>query len=115
MKARGGGAIVNISSISAHIAQPNRWTYNAAKGAVNQLTRCMALDLAPYGIRVNTLSPGWIWTREVDKACGGDRAKWGPVWGKYHILRPTRQGRGDCRAGRLPAERRGQLHHRLPN
>ena len=47
MKTRGGGAIVNISSISAHIAQPNRWTYNAAKGAVNQLTRCMALDLAP--------------------------------------------------------------------
>jgi hypothetical protein len=87
MKARGGGAIVNISSISAHIAQPNRWTYNAAKGAVNQLTRCMALDLAPYRIRVNTLSPGWIWTREVDKACGGDRARWGPVWGKYHILR----------------------------
>ncbi len=87
MKVRGGGAIVNISSISAHIAQPNRWTYNAAKGAVNQLTRCMALDLAPHGIRVNTLSPGWIWTREVDKACGGDRAKWGPVWGEYHILR----------------------------
>jgi NAD(P)-dependent dehydrogenase (short-subunit alcohol dehydrogenase family) len=87
MKARGGGAIVNISSISAHIAQPNRWTYNAAKGAVNQLTRCMAMDLAPCGIRVNTLSPGWIWTREVDKACGGDRTRWGPVWGKYHILR----------------------------
>ena len=87
MKERGRGAIINISSISAHIAQPNRWTYNAAKGAVNQLTRCMALDLAPFGIRVNTLSPGWIWTREVDKACGGDRAKWGPVWGEYHILR----------------------------
>ncbi len=87
MKARGGGAIVNLSSISAHIAQPNRWTYNAAKGAVNQLTRCMALDLAPLGIRVNTLSPGWIWTREVDKACKGDRAKWSPIWGKYHILR----------------------------
>ena len=68
MKAQGGGAIVNISSISAHIAQPGRWTYNAAKGAVNQLTRCMALDLAPAGIRVNTISPGWIWTREVDKA-----------------------------------------------
>jgi NAD(P)-dependent dehydrogenase (short-subunit alcohol dehydrogenase family) len=58
MKAQGGGAIVNLSSISAHIAQPDRWTYNAAKGAVNQLTRCMALDLAPYHIRVNTVSPG---------------------------------------------------------
>lgn len=86
MRERGGGAIVNVSSISAHIAQPGRWTYNAAKGAVNQLTRCMALDLAPYRIRVNTVSPGWIWTREVDKAAGGDRQKWGPVWGKYHML-----------------------------
>ncbi|MBN2024862.1 MAG: SDR family oxidoreductase [Pirellulales bacterium] len=87
MKAQGGGAIVNLSSISAHIAQPDRWTYNAAKGAVNQLTRCMALDLSPYNIRVNTVSPGWIWTREVDKAAGGDRAKWGPIWGKFHMLR----------------------------
>jgi NAD(P)-dependent dehydrogenase (short-subunit alcohol dehydrogenase family) len=87
MRQQGGGAIVNISSISAHIAQPHRWTYNAAKGAVNQLTRCMALDLAPYHIRVNTVSPGWIWTREVDKAAGGDRETWGPIWGKFHMLR----------------------------
>ncbi|HBO44187.1 MAG TPA: short-chain dehydrogenase, partial [Planctomycetaceae bacterium] len=87
MKAQGGGAIVNLSSISAHIAQPDRWTYNGAKGAVNQLTRCMALDLAIHNIRVNTVSPGWIWTREVDKAAGGDREKWGPIWGKFHMLR----------------------------
>jgi NAD(P)-dependent dehydrogenase (short-subunit alcohol dehydrogenase family) len=87
MQSVGGGAIVNMSSISAHIAQPDRWTYNAAKGAVNQLTRCMALDLAPMKIRVNTVSPGWIWTREVDKAAGGDREKWGPVWGRFHMLR----------------------------
>jgi len=87
MKKQGGGSIVNMSSISAHIAQPNRWTYNAAKGAVNQLTRCMAMDLSHWNIRVNTVSPGWIWTREVDKAAGGDRAKWGPIWGKFHMLR----------------------------
>lgn len=87
MKSQGGGAIVNLSSISAHIAQPDRWTYNAAKGAVNQLTRCMALDMSPYNIRVNSVSPGWIWTREVDKAAGGDRKKWEPVWGKFHMLR----------------------------
>lgn len=83
---RTGGAIVNVSSVSAHIAQPNRWTYNAAKGAVAQLTRCMAMDLAPE-IRVNSVSPGWIWTREVDKAADYDREKWGPVWGKFHLLR----------------------------
>jgi NAD(P)-dependent dehydrogenase (short-subunit alcohol dehydrogenase family) len=82
----GGGAIVNLSSISAFIAQPNRWTYNAAKGAVHTLTKCMALDLAPYGVRVNSVSPGWIWTREVLKAAGGDRAKWDPIWGQFHML-----------------------------
>jgi NAD(P)-dependent dehydrogenase (short-subunit alcohol dehydrogenase family) len=46
----------------------------------------MALDLAPYGIRVNSVSPGWIWTREVDKAAGGDRTKWEPIWGQFHML-----------------------------
>jgi NAD(P)-dependent dehydrogenase (short-subunit alcohol dehydrogenase family) len=80
------GAIVNVSSISAFIAQPNRWTYNAAKGAVHTLTKCMALDLAPLGIRVNSVSPGWIWTREVDKAAGGDRKRWEPIWGQFHML-----------------------------
>lgn len=81
------GAIVNMSSISGHIAQPNRWTYNAAKGAVIQLTRCAAMDLAP-NVRVNTLSPGWVWTDEVEKATQGEgREKWEPVWGKFHLNR----------------------------
>jgi NAD(P)-dependent dehydrogenase (short-subunit alcohol dehydrogenase family) len=66
--AQGGGAIVNVSSISAYIAQPNRWTYHAAKGAVHLLTKSMAYDLAQHNIRVNSISPGWIWTREVSKA-----------------------------------------------
>ena len=86
LRKTGSGSIVNMSSISSQIAQPARWTYNAAKGAVVQLTRCMAMDFAP-AIRVNTVSPGWIWTREVDKAAGFDRAKWEPIWGKFHLLR----------------------------
>lgn len=90
IKNSGGGAIVNISSISAHIAQKDRWTYNAAKGAVNQLTKCQALDLAPYNIRVNSVDPGWIWTNETDKAAdldGGGRKKWDTIWGRFHMLR----------------------------
>lgn len=86
MKKSGGGAVVNVSSVSSWVAQPNRWTYNAAKGAVAQLTRCAALDLAPHRIRVNSISPGWVWTREVDKAAGGDREKFDPLWGQYHML-----------------------------
>ena len=79
-----------MSSVSAYIAQPNRWTYNAAKGAVQQLVRCMAYDLSIHNIRVNSVSPGWIWTREVHKAAdidGGGREKWDPIWGEYHMLR----------------------------
>lgn len=90
MKKSGGGALVNNSSISGFVAQKERWTYNMSKGAVNQLTKCAALDLAPWGIRVNSVSPGWIWTREVYKAAemdGGGREKWDPVWGAYHMLR----------------------------
>lgn len=87
MKAAGGGAVVNIASISGHIAQPNRWTYNATKGAIITMTKCQALDLAPDKIRVNVVSPGWIWTPEVDKAANNDREKWEPIWGRYHMLR----------------------------
>lgn len=86
MAETGGGAIVNVSSISAVVAQPTRWTYNTGKGAVAQLTRCAALDLGDRKIRVNSVSPGWTWTREVDKAAGGDREKWEPVWGDYGML-----------------------------
>ena len=89
MKAQGGGAIVNMSSVSAFIAQKNRWTYNAAKGAVHNLTKCMAYDFARHHIRVNSVSPGWIWTREVYRAAavdGGGREKWDPIWGEYHML-----------------------------
>ncbi len=81
-----GSTVVNISSISAHAAQPNRWTYNATKAAILALTRGQALDLAARGIRVNAVSPGWIWTPEVEKAAAGDRERWEPVWGKFHIL-----------------------------
>ncbi len=87
MKAAGGGAIVNLSSISGHIAQANRWTYNACKGAILSMTRCMALDMAEAGIRVNSVSPGWTWTPEVEKAAIGGRDKWEPSWGRFSILR----------------------------
>jgi NAD(P)-dependent dehydrogenase (short-subunit alcohol dehydrogenase family) len=89
MRNQGGGAVVNIASVSAHIAQVSRWTYNAAKGAVKQLTRCQALDLASENITVNSVSPAWIWTRELEKAAqldGGGREKWEPIWGQFHML-----------------------------
>ncbi len=98
MQATGGGAIVNISSISGHIAQPDRWTYNATKGAILALTRCQALDMAPAKIRVNVVSPGWTWTPEVAKAAEGDRAKWEPVWGRFSMMRRLGEAREIARA-----------------
>lgn len=62
MRARGGGSIVNMASMSGVIAQPDFATYNASKGAVLTMTKCMALDLAPYKIRVNSICPGCILT-----------------------------------------------------
>ncbi len=93
-----GGAIVNVASISSFIAQPNRWTYNASKGAIATMTKCQALDLAPHRIRVNSVSPGWIWTPEVQKAANNDRAKWEPIWGKFHMLRRLGEPREVARA-----------------
>ena len=62
MIARGRGAIVNMGSISWRIGQGGMAGYTAAKAAVEGLTRSLARDLGPHGIRVNTLAPGWIIT-----------------------------------------------------
>jgi len=98
MKSAGGGAIVNISSISGHIAQADRWTYNACKGAILSLTRCQALDMAPDKIRVNSVSPGWTWTPEVEKAAVGGREKWEPLWGNFSMMRRIGEAREVARA-----------------
>ena len=63
MARNGGGAIVNMSSGAATASHRGMLAYDAAKGGVEALTRAAALELAPYGIRVNTLVPGLIATR----------------------------------------------------
>lgn len=55
-----GGSIVNMASISSHVAQPAFVPYNTTKGAIMQMTRCLAMDLGPEGIRVNAVCPGTI-------------------------------------------------------
>jgi glucose 1-dehydrogenase len=54
------GNIVTISSVLAHVPYVNSSPYNGAKAAINQMTRTWALELAPHGIRVNAIEPGWI-------------------------------------------------------
>ena len=70
----GGGAIVNMSSVNGTLAIPEIAGYNAAKGGVDNLTRCMALALAPNGIRVNAAAPGSVMT-DVLRAVAGDPDK----------------------------------------
>ncbi len=88
----GGGAIVNLGSISSFIAQPNYWTYNSTKAAVANLTRCMALDLADDNIRVNAVCPGTVWTPIVQKLVAEDgltraQADAHEKWGASHMIK----------------------------
>ena len=62
MVKQGRGAIVNMSSVNGTLAIPTIASYNASKGAINQLTRVMALSLADQGVRVNAVAPGTIAT-----------------------------------------------------
>ena len=75
MVARGTrGAIVNLSSVNAVLAIPNQVPYVVSKGGVNQLTKVMALALAPHGIRVNGIGPGTINTEMARAAVLSDDA-----------------------------------------
>jgi NAD(P)-dependent dehydrogenase (short-subunit alcohol dehydrogenase family) len=62
------GAIVNMSSVNGTLAIPSIASYNASKGAINQLTRVMALSLADQGVRVNAVAPGTIATELAKNA-----------------------------------------------
>ena len=59
--------IVNIASVSGFIAQPAFVPYNASKGALLQLTRCMAMDLSEFKVRVNSVCPGAIYTPATER------------------------------------------------
>ncbi len=62
MRARGRGSIINLGSITWHAAFANVSVYATAKAGIEGLTRSLARDLGPYGIRVNCLIPGWTMT-----------------------------------------------------
>jgi NAD(P)-dependent dehydrogenase (short-subunit alcohol dehydrogenase family) len=62
MKDQGSGSIINITSLAAEMGFPNNPAYIAAKGALKQLTKSLAVDLGPFGIRVNNGGPGYFKT-----------------------------------------------------
>jgi len=73
MAAQGGGAIVNVSSIQGIAAFPRYFVYGAAKAALLQATRSVAVDYAPAGVRCNAVLPGTIDTPMTIAALGTDR------------------------------------------
>jgi NAD(P)-dependent dehydrogenase (short-subunit alcohol dehydrogenase family) len=87
LKASQHGAIVNFTSISSSIAQTGRWLYPASKAALVQITRSMAVDFADDNIRVNSVSPGWIWSNIMDSLSHGNLGKTDTVAAPFHALR----------------------------
>jgi NAD(P)-dependent dehydrogenase (short-subunit alcohol dehydrogenase family) len=90
MKQSGGGAIVNLGSISSFVAQPSFITYSATKAAILQMTRNMAMDLAPFNIRVNCVCPGTILTRATEEhmtRVGMSKADFIAAEAPKHLLR----------------------------
>lgn len=62
-----GGTIIFVGSINYKDALPERSAYVASKGAIRSMTKALALDFAEYGIRVNCIAPGPIWTTRYDE------------------------------------------------
>ena len=60
MQRTGGGSIVCMASVSGHVGQTDHALYGATKGAIISMVRALAWELAPYGIRVNSVSPGSV-------------------------------------------------------
>ena len=86
MVKRGRGAIVNIASLTSELGRPTIVPYTAAKGGVRQLTRGLATELGPTGVRVNAIAPGYFVT-EMNRALLDDKAFDGWVRGRTPMRR----------------------------
>ena len=72
MKKNGGGSIINISSMASQYGLPKVIAYSASKGAIEVMTRAMAVELAEFNIRVNCVAPGFIKTKMSTNALDND-------------------------------------------
>lgn len=86
MEAGGGGSIINFASTSGKRATHFSFVYAAAKAGILGITRNQSVQLAHLGIRVNSVSPAWVWSNPVIEMSGGDRALADEVGGELHIL-----------------------------
>ncbi|SHH89343.1 SDR family NAD(P)-dependent oxidoreductase [Flavobacterium defluvii] len=82
MKDNKGGSIINISSMASQYGIPKVIAYSASKGAIESMTRAMAVELAPFGIRVNCIAPGFIKTKMSSAALDNDPERKNKVLGR---------------------------------
>lgn len=82
MKNHGGGSIINISSMASQYGIPRVIAYSASKGAIETMTRAMAVELAQFGIRINCIAPGFIKTKMTAKALNSDPERMQKVLGR---------------------------------
>lgn len=87
MAARGGGTIACTASTASFIGEEHQATYNISKGAVAELVRSLAVDLAPYGIRVNGVAPGWVHTPATGEIVA-DASQWSKHRTRIPLDRP---------------------------
>ncbi len=76
------GSIINISSMAAQYGLPKVIAYSASKTAIDGMTRAMAVELSPMGIRINAIAPGFIVTAMTDTALNADPERKGKVFGR---------------------------------
>ncbi|MCU0405285.1 MAG: SDR family oxidoreductase [Chitinophagaceae bacterium] len=82
MLKQGSGSIINISSMAAQYGLPKVIAYSASKTAIDGLTRAMAVELSPKGIRVNAIAPGFIYSDMTAKALDSDPERKAKVFGR---------------------------------
>lgn len=83
--AHGGGCIINLSSVAVYYAVRQAAVYSAVKGAIDALTRQQAVELGPYGIRVNALAPGPVPTPATNARTGAEG------WERRRLVAPLRR------------------------
>lgn len=82
MLQKGSGNIINISSMAAQYGLPKVIAYSASKTAIDGMTRAMAVELSPKGIRVNAIAPGFIYSAMTEKALNSDPERKAKVFGR---------------------------------
>jgi len=82
MLERKTGSIINISSMAAQYGLPKVIAYSASKTAIDGMTRAMAVELSPNGIRVNAIAPGFIYSAMTEKALNSDPERKAKVFGR---------------------------------